>query len=197
MTTAATEALSIHSGLSDFGVAVKLEVHSDATAAIGICKRQGLGRVRHLATADLWIQHKIRSRVLKLFKLPCKDNPSGLMTKHKAAPEASRFLSMLGIKRFEGLPALASSRVPRDTHPATWSSLWREDEAPSSPLGPLTQYHVPRGDFCPSHPIYLRVAYSHGNFANPPCKPFGRYFHTCSPQFCRPSSFTTYQASFP
>ena len=46
---AATEALGIQSVLSDFGTRVKIEIHSDATAAIGICKRQGLGRVRHLA----------------------------------------------------------------------------------------------------------------------------------------------------
>ena len=70
VTKAAAEALGIQSVLSDFGVSVKIEIHSDATAAIGICKRQGLGRVRHLATADLWVQQKVRSRELKLFKLP-------------------------------------------------------------------------------------------------------------------------------
>ena len=67
VTKAAAEALGIQSVLSDFGVSVKIEIHSDATAAIGICKRQGLGRVRHLATADLWVQQKVRSRELKLF----------------------------------------------------------------------------------------------------------------------------------
>ena len=68
VTKAAAEALGIQSVLSDFGVSVKIEIHSDATAAIGICKRQGLGRVRHLATADLWVPQKVRSRELKLFK---------------------------------------------------------------------------------------------------------------------------------
>ena len=112
VTKAAAEALGIQSVLSDFGVSVKIEIHSDATAAIGICKRQGLGRVRHLATADLWVQQKVRSRELKLFKLPGTENPSDLMTKHKTAPEASRFMSMLGIKRLSGRPSLAPSRVP-------------------------------------------------------------------------------------
>ena len=76
VTKAAAESMGIQSVLTDFGVKVKFEIHSDATAAIGICKRQGLGRVRHLATADLWIQQKIRSRELKLFKLPGNDNPA-------------------------------------------------------------------------------------------------------------------------
>ena len=55
VTKAAAEALGIKSVLADFGVPVKVEIHSDATAAIGICKRQGFGRVRHLATADSWV----------------------------------------------------------------------------------------------------------------------------------------------
>ena len=122
VTKAAAEALGVQSVLADFGLTVKLEVHSDATAAIGICKRQGLGRVRHLATADLWIQQKVRARELKLFKLPGKDNPSDLMTKYKTAPEASRFLSMLGIQRLDGRPALAPSRVPKGAHPRCDSS---------------------------------------------------------------------------
>ena len=112
VTKAAAEGLGIQSVLADFGMSPKLELHSDATAAIGICKRQGLGRVRHLATADLWVQQKLRSRELKLYKLPGKDNPSDLMTKHKTAPEASRFMAMLGIKSLTGRPALSPSRVP-------------------------------------------------------------------------------------
>ena len=87
VTKAAAEALGIQSVLSDFGVSVKIEIHSDATAAIGICKRQGLGRVRHLTTADLWVQQKVRSRELKLFKLPGTENPSDLMTNTKQPPK--------------------------------------------------------------------------------------------------------------
>ena len=115
VTKAAAESMGIQSVLTDFGVKVKIEIHSDATAAIGICKRQGLGRVRHLATADLWIQQRIRFKELKLFKLPGTENPSDLMNKHKTAPEASRFMSMLGIRRLDGRPALAPSRVPLST----------------------------------------------------------------------------------
>ena len=95
---------------------MKVEFHADATAAVGICKRQGLGRVRHLATADLWVQQRVRSRDLKLYKLPGKENPSDLMTKHKSAPEASKFMSMLGTKSLTGRPKLAPARVPSGTH---------------------------------------------------------------------------------
>ena len=40
------EGLGFQSSLADFNLALPLEIHSDATAAIGMCKRQGLGRVR-------------------------------------------------------------------------------------------------------------------------------------------------------
>ena len=115
VTKAAAESMGIQSVLTDFGVKVKIEIHFDATAAIGICKRQGLGRVRRIATADLWDQQRVRSKDLKLFKLPGTENPSDLMTKYKTAPEASRFMSMLGIRRLDGRPALAPSRVPLST----------------------------------------------------------------------------------
>ena len=62
------EGLGIQAMLKDFGHSTNLTVKSDATAAIGICKREGLGRVRHLATGDLWIQQLVRRKGVKLMK---------------------------------------------------------------------------------------------------------------------------------
>ena len=44
------------------GLGIKLHIHvpTDATAAICICHRRGLGRIRHLAVADLWVQERVR-----------------------------------------------------------------------------------------------------------------------------------------
>ena len=112
VTKAVAEGFGAQSVLRDFGFSVALEVHSDATAALGICKRQGLGRVRHLATADLWLQQRVKTRDLALFKVPGRHNPSDLLTKHKSNPEIVRFLQMMGIRSREGRPGLAPSRVP-------------------------------------------------------------------------------------
>ena len=109
---AAAEGFGVQSVLRDFGHRVSIEIHSDATAAIGICKRQGLGRVRHLATADLWLQQRVKAKELLLFKVPGKENPSDLMTKYKSLPEIVRFLQMLGIRSEDGRSALAPARVP-------------------------------------------------------------------------------------
>ena len=109
--------MGLQAVLRDFGFQAKLEGHSYAIAAIGICKRLGLGRIRHLATADLWIQQRVRANELKLFKLPGKENPSDMMTKYLSSPLLGKFLKVLGIRVKEGRPSLAPARIDNNSHP--------------------------------------------------------------------------------
>ena len=111
VTKAAAESFGIQATLKDFGFSTRIEIHSDATAAIGICKRQGLGRVRHLATADLWVQQRVRGKQLTLYKLPGTENPSDLLTKYKGSVETNKFLTQLGLQPRSGRAALAPNRV--------------------------------------------------------------------------------------
>ena len=53
---AAAEALGILSMAMDFEWRMKGEVHGDASAALGIIHRKGLGKTRHIQTGLLWIQ---------------------------------------------------------------------------------------------------------------------------------------------
>ncbi len=73
--------MGVQSILSDFGIKVSIRMRSDATAAIGMVKREGLGRVRHLATADLWLQQHVRRGSLSVEKIDGAANPSDMMTK--------------------------------------------------------------------------------------------------------------------
>ena len=57
---ACTEGLGVQSLLSDFGIPVSLKILGDSTAAIGMVRRLGLGRVSHLAVANLWVQQRVR-----------------------------------------------------------------------------------------------------------------------------------------
>ena len=57
---AATEGLGLQSILNDFCLCGHVAIESDATAAIGTVHRLGLGKVRHLAIGDLWVQHHFR-----------------------------------------------------------------------------------------------------------------------------------------
>ena len=56
-----SEGLGLVSIMAEYDIEVDRVVKSDTVAAIGIVKRQGLGRVRHLAVADLWVQQRSKS----------------------------------------------------------------------------------------------------------------------------------------
>ena len=79
---AAGEGLGLQAVCKDLGLDVHLRIHSDASAAIGICKRRGLGRVRHLAVADLWLQDRLRTQDVQLLKVPGSNNAADMLTKY-------------------------------------------------------------------------------------------------------------------
>ena len=67
--------------MAEFDIKVDLVIKSDAVAAIGIVKRQGLGRVRHLAVADLWVQQRAKNKEVHYKKLEGSKNSSDMLTK--------------------------------------------------------------------------------------------------------------------
>ena len=75
-------AIGFQSMAKDMAMHKKLRVHSDATAAIGIARRRGLGKLRHLDVEDLWVQHKVRSKAIELLKVDGKENPADIFTKY-------------------------------------------------------------------------------------------------------------------
>ena len=64
-----SEGLGMISIMAEFDIKADLVIKSDAVAAIGIVKRQGLGRVRHLAVADLWVQQRAKQKEVFYHKL--------------------------------------------------------------------------------------------------------------------------------
>ena len=98
----AAEALGMRSICQDFGIKVEISMLSDATAAIGIVGRQGLGKVRHLATADLWIQQRVRRGEFSVSKWPGENNPADLCTKGLSPEATGRHLAAMGFEVQEG-----------------------------------------------------------------------------------------------
>ena len=94
--------LSIQSLAADLGITLDLEVLTDATAAIGICRRRGLGKIQNLATADLWVQDRIRRGDFKLTKVPSADNPADMLTKHVARDTMHKHMQKIGIMAEDG-----------------------------------------------------------------------------------------------
>jgi hypothetical protein len=81
----AAEGMGVRSLLRDLGSECEVVLSADASAAIGICRRTGIGKLRHLDTRILWIQDKVKSAELVLRKVLGLENPADLMTKHLGA----------------------------------------------------------------------------------------------------------------
>ena len=79
-----------------------LRVHVDSSAAIGICRRTGVGKVRHLDTRLLWIQDLVRDRRVIVQKVCGSKNPADLMTKHLGAEQIWACTERLGCWPREG-----------------------------------------------------------------------------------------------
>ena len=74
--------LGFQAMLQEFGVKVPITIRSDASAAIGIVMRRGLGKVRHIDVTQLWLQEKTSSGDIKVLKVKSSENKSDLLTKH-------------------------------------------------------------------------------------------------------------------
>ena len=79
---AATEGMELQSILNDFCLCGHVAIRSDATAAIRMVHRLGLGKVRHLAVGDLWVQHHVRSGKIRVSKMSGLEKKSVAQTKY-------------------------------------------------------------------------------------------------------------------
>ena len=93
----ASIALGLQSLASDLGINLDVEILTDATAAIGICRRRGLGKIRHLHVSDLWVQDRLRKGDFKLTKVPGADNPSDILTKHVPRDVLMKHMAFMGL----------------------------------------------------------------------------------------------------
>ena len=80
----------------DFGIKVRVRLHIDAAAALGILERQGSGRVRHLDIGVWRLQEQQFRRVVELTKVLGTENPADLTTKHLAQDGADKSSSVFG-----------------------------------------------------------------------------------------------------
>ena len=69
----------------EFGIKLGISVRSDSKGAIGIAKRRGLGKVRHIDVHQLWIQQKVSDGIIQVVKVPGVNNLADAMTKFVSA----------------------------------------------------------------------------------------------------------------
>ena len=101
------QGIGLQSICKDLGFSYKLRIHSDATAAIGIARRRGMGKIRHLDCADLWVQEKIKSQKIELVKVAGADNPADAFTKYVPREILQKAMAKIGMIQLSGRPACA------------------------------------------------------------------------------------------
>ena len=77
---ATSECMGALSVMKDLGKKYKGVVLGDASAALGIIKKQGLGKLRHLDTGFLWIQQVAADKAMEFSKASGTNNPSDVLT---------------------------------------------------------------------------------------------------------------------
>ena len=93
----ASNGLGLQALAADLGINLTLEVLTDATAAIGICRRRGFGRIRHLHVADLWVQDRLRKKDFSLTKISSSLNPADILTKHVSRDIMRQSMEFMGL----------------------------------------------------------------------------------------------------
>ena len=103
----ASLALGLQSLARDLGIELDVHIRTDATAAIGICRRRGLGRIRHLHVSDLWVQDRLKRGDFVLSKVAGADNPADLLTKHVSRDLLVKHMDAMGMCPESGRPGSA------------------------------------------------------------------------------------------
>ena len=131
---ASGELLGIRSLARDFGHFLRGRLYADASAALGIIHRQGLGKLRHLDTNALWVQQAARMKLIEFLKILGTDNPADMLTKHLPEEPRSRHAARVGVQFLQGRPAIAphvcadeANTVEKEKHiPASAAPATRE-----------------------------------------------------------------------
>ena len=62
---------------------------------MGICQRQGLGKLRHIQTNTLWIQEQVRTKTIELRTVKGEVNLADLFTKY--LPSSDKVLQLVNL----------------------------------------------------------------------------------------------------
>ena len=116
------EALGMLSLLHDLGVDITSTLRLDASAALGILQRKGVGKIRHLDVGCLWLQEKEAREQIRLAKEPGETNPADIGTKNLSEEVMLRHLARMSCEYRDGRPEV-SAKVLALSEPQACESL--------------------------------------------------------------------------
>ena len=98
MVKATSQSIGIRNMMEDLGEKSinPIEVNTDATAAIGIVNRIGVGKIRHIEVNQLWLQEKVFKGEVVVKKVDTKANLADALTKPLSEDEMEVHVKMCG-----------------------------------------------------------------------------------------------------
>ena len=104
---ASSEALGCKSMAHDYAHHRGIKLYADASAALGIVHRKGLGKVRHIDTNTLWVQQAACTKSIQCKKVLGTLNPADALTEHLTEAMRDQHMKKIGITLDAGRPAAA------------------------------------------------------------------------------------------
>ena len=103
----AAETLGVIAMARDLGIELAGKAWGDASAALGMIHRKGVGRTRHIGVSYLWLQHTAAERRLEFGKVLGRDNPADLFTKYLDQKTLDKHVETLRSQYIGGRPSSA------------------------------------------------------------------------------------------
>ena len=109
---AAAQTKGLMAIFADFGIKVEGTVLTDASAALGMAHREGLGRTKHIEVQYLWIQQETARKNLRITKVGTHDNLADILTKNVPSECLARHLEVMGFY-FDAAYSVGDLRISR------------------------------------------------------------------------------------
>ena len=108
---ASSETLGLMSIVKDMNKSFTSALFSDASAALGVVQRQGLGKLRHIDCSYLFAQNLNAEKVIRFSKVAGSDNPADLCTKGLGAELIRRHTEHANSVFSDGRPSMCPQVV--------------------------------------------------------------------------------------
>lgn len=104
----------------DFGEDLRTNAHVDAQATPGSSQSAGLGKVRHIETAEIWIQVALETQEFELHRVAGEDNPVDVLIEPVSCDVMNRpSISRMSRCARGSSPLIDYGQGDMGTHPAT------------------------------------------------------------------------------
>ena len=123
--------------MKDLGIKVGMRVWTGSSAAVGICGRSGLGKLRHAQThTRLWIQECVRTGAIQLCEVNGLVNPADLFTKHLTSRDwVNQLVELFNWEYGDGRASIAP-QLKKDALPVPDAHVASLDNDDDSNRGP-------------------------------------------------------------